>query len=29
MKRKLSQLAGRITARLQEPAAPAPRLRWY
>jgi hypothetical protein len=29
MKRKLSQIARRITARLQEPPAPAPRLRWY
>jgi hypothetical protein len=29
MKRKLSQIACRITARLQEPAPPAPRLRWY
>jgi len=29
MKRKLSRIARRITARLQEPAPPAPRLRWY
>jgi hypothetical protein len=30
MKRKLSQIARRITARLSEPPAPpAPRLRWY
>jgi|GraSoiStandDraft_4_1057263.scaffolds.fasta_scaffold522996_2 hypothetical protein len=29
MKRKLSQIARRITARLSEPAPPAPRLRWY
>ena len=29
MRRKLSQIARRITARLQEPAVPAPRLRWY
>lgn len=29
MKRKLSQIARRITAHLQEPPAPAPRLRWY
>jgi hypothetical protein len=29
MKRKLSQIARRITARLPEPGPPAPRLRWY
>jgi len=29
MKRKLSKIARRITARLQEPPAHAPRLRWY
>lgn len=29
MTRKLSRIARRITARLQEPPAPAPRLRWY
>jgi len=29
MKRKLSQIARRITARLSEPAPPAPRIRWY
>jgi hypothetical protein len=29
MKRKLAQIARRITAHLSEPAAPAPRLRWY
>ena len=29
MKHKLSWIARRITARLQEPPAPAPRLRWY
>lgn len=29
MKRKLSQIARRITARLQQTPAPAPRLRWY
>jgi hypothetical protein len=29
MKRKLSQIARRITARLSEPSPPAPRLRWY
>jgi hypothetical protein len=29
MKRKLSQIAHRIAVRLQEPARPVPRLRWY
>jgi hypothetical protein len=29
MKRKLSKIARRITTRLSEPPAPAPRLRWY